>query len=121
MILTLLLSISMLPTAFADKPCCFDFGLPIHVSLPIPQFNVTEFGSSYESTAFLTASVNRNASLSALVSGQTEINRDFDIHFRYCEPENVDHGRDVLQVLSHGVGFDKSYKISPEHNSYCLT
>ncbi|EED13920.1 conserved hypothetical protein [Talaromyces stipitatus ATCC 10500] len=109
MILKLTLLISMLPTVFAGKPCCFDFGLPFHVSLPVPQLNVTEFGSSYDSTVFLTASVTRNANLSLLALGQTEINRDFDIHFRYCEPENVDHKNGVLQILSQGVGFDKSY------------
>lgn len=95
-----------LPGAFAHKPRCFEFDLPIPVSLSVSQFNFPEFNSSYESTAFLTAFVSRTADLSSLIGGQSEIDRSFNIHFEYCEPEKGSNG--VVQVLSHGVGFDRS-------------
>ncbi|KAL5341437.1 hypothetical protein BJX70DRAFT_358791 [Aspergillus crustosus] len=96
-----------LASALPHKPHCFEFDLPIHVSLSVPKFNIPEFKNSYESTGFLASSVSRTANLSALISGETHINRPFNIHFEYCEPSKGHNG--VLQVLSHGVGFDKSY------------
>ncbi|KAL2839258.1 Alpha/Beta hydrolase protein [Aspergillus pseudoustus] len=99
----------LLPAALANKPRCFEFDHQIHASLTVPKFGVPEFGNSYESTAFLTGSVSRNANLSSLVTGQAQINRSFKIHFQYCEPEKCTRAPDVLQVLSHGVGFDHSY------------
>jgi hypothetical protein len=109
MAFSILLSLfALLPAAFADKPRCFEFNHPIHVSLTVPTFNVPEFSNSYESSAFLTASVSRNANLSSLVTGETQIDRSFNIHFQYCEPEKSARAPDVLQVLSHGVGFDHS-------------
>lgn len=108
MVLALLLSLFFLslPAAFARKPCCFEFDLPIHASLTVPQFKFPEFKSSYESTAFLASSVSRTATISSLITGKLEIDRSFNIHFQYCEPEKGSNG--VLLVLSHGVGFDKS-------------
>ncbi|EAW12224.1 uncharacterized protein ACLA_061860 [Aspergillus clavatus NRRL 1] len=99
----------LLPAVVASKPRCTEFKLPIHVSLSLPQFKVPRFDSSYESTAFLAASVSRTANLSALVAGQSQIDRSFGIYFRYCEPEKSKHRTDILQILSHGIGFDKSY------------
>ncbi|KAL3442798.1 Alpha/Beta hydrolase protein [Aspergillus insuetus] len=99
----------LLPAVLGSRPGCFEFEHPIHVSLTVPKFSVPEFTSSIESTAFLTASVSRNANLSSLVVGETKIDRSFNIHFQYCEPENCKRSPEVLQVLSHGVGFDHSY------------
>jgi hypothetical protein len=76
------------------------------VSLSVSQFNFPEFNSSYESTAFLTTFVSQTANLSSLIGGYSEIDRSFNIHFEYCEPEKGSNG--VVQVLSHGVGFDRS-------------
>ncbi|KAL2800615.1 Alpha/Beta hydrolase protein [Aspergillus keveii] len=106
---TLLSLLALLPAALAIKPRCFEFDHPVHVSLTVPTFNVPKFSNSYESTAFLTASVSRNANLSSLVTGEVKIDRAFKIHFQYCEPEKCTRAPDVLQVLSHGVGFDRSY------------
>jgi pimeloyl-ACP methyl ester carboxylesterase len=105
---TLLVLLALLPAALADKPRCFVFDHPIHVSLTIPTFNVPKFSNSYESTAFLTASVSRNANLSSLVTRKAKIDRAFKIHFQYCEPKRCTRAPNVLQVLSHGVGFDHS-------------
>lgn len=95
-----------LPAAFAYKPCCFEFDLPIHVSLSVPRFNFPEFKSSFESTAFLAASVSRTVNVTSFIGDQLDIDQSFKIHFQYCEPGEGSNG--VVQVLSHGVGFDKS-------------
>lgn len=96
-----------LPAAFARKPRCFEFDVPIHVSSSVAQFNFPEFKSSYESTAFLNAFVSRTVNPSSLVGDQLEIDRS---HFERCEPELQRGGPNgVVQVLSHGVGFDRSY------------
>ncbi|KAJ0418381.1 Alpha/Beta hydrolase protein [Aspergillus carlsbadensis] len=107
--LSLLSIFALLPATLASKPRCFEFDHPVHVSLAVPEFGVPKFSNSYESTAFLTASVSRNANLSSLVTGEGQIDRAFKIHFQYCVPEKCTTAPDVLQVLSHGVGFDHSY------------
>ncbi|KAL3490944.1 Alpha/Beta hydrolase protein [Aspergillus germanicus] len=106
---TILTLCALLPAVFASKPRCFGFNHPIHVSLTVPTFNVPKFSNSYESTAFLTASVARNANISSLVTGETHIDRAFKIQFQYCEPQKCTPAPEVLQVLSHGLGFDHTY------------
>ncbi|KAL4881493.1 Alpha/Beta hydrolase protein [Aspergillus karnatakaensis] len=88
---------------------CVEFELPIHVSATLPKFNVPEFTSSYDSTAFLIGSVSRSVDPTALAGGQAKVDRSFNIHFQYCQPKEEKHQKDVLQILSHGLGFDKSY------------
>ncbi|KAL5333761.1 Alpha/Beta hydrolase protein [Aspergillus crustosus] len=88
---------------------CFEFDLPIHVSSTLPKFNVPEFTSSYDSTAFLIGSVSRNADPTALAGGEGKVDRNFNIHFQYCQPKKAKHSNNVVQILSHGLGFDKSY------------
>ncbi|KAL3472808.1 Alpha/Beta hydrolase protein [Aspergillus californicus] len=99
-----LLSLS-LPATWA---CCFEFDLPIHVSLNLPQFNVPNFNSSYDSTAFLIHSISRNDKGNAPIKGEAELDRTFNIRVQYCEPQGT-HSKNTVQVLSHGLGLDKSY------------
>ncbi|KAL4868777.1 hypothetical protein BDV12DRAFT_185663 [Aspergillus spectabilis] len=51
---------------------------------------------SYDSTAFLI--------------GSAKVDRKFNIRFQYCQPKKGKHHKNkVVQILSHGLGFDKSY------------
>ncbi|KAL4981662.1 Alpha/Beta hydrolase protein [Aspergillus falconensis] len=99
----------LLPVAIADRPLCFDFSLPIHVSLPIAEFNIAPFKNNYESTGVLVSGVTRTANIQDLVAGESNIDRSYNISFRYCEPSRAVARNGVVQVLTHGLGFDKAY------------
>ncbi|KAL4871856.1 hypothetical protein BDV12DRAFT_205706 [Aspergillus spectabilis] len=99
----------LLPFAQAGKPRCFDFSLPIHVSLPITQFNISPFEDNYESIGLLVKSVGRTANASELIAGQYNLDQSYNISFRYCEPSRRSTKNGAIQVLTHGLGFDKAY------------
>jgi hypothetical protein len=103
---------------------CFEFDLPIYVSLTPPRFNVPEFTNSYESTAFLIGFVSRNVNGSALTGGEGHIDHSYKIHIQYCEPKDEEmHGhhdkKHTLQILSHSLGFGSFYwDIGGQENNY---
>ncbi|KAL3455674.1 hypothetical protein BJX64DRAFT_294803 [Aspergillus heterothallicus] len=76
-----LIPASLLLASSTAQACCFEFDLAIPVSLTTPKFNVPNFTNSLESTAFLIASVSRNANASALLGGTAHIDRSYKIHF----------------------------------------
>ncbi|CEJ54934.1 hypothetical protein PMG11_01220 [Penicillium brasilianum] len=99
----------LLPPALAARPLCFDFILPIQVSTPITNFTIPPFHDNSESTSMLVNSVARTANVQNLVAGELKINRAYKINFRYCEPDRRASRNGIMQVLTHGLGFDKSY------------
>lgn len=56
----------------------------------------------------LVNSVARTANVQNLVAGELKINRAYKINFRYCEPDRRASRNGIMQVLTHGLGFDKS-------------
>ncbi|KAL2835665.1 Alpha/Beta hydrolase protein [Aspergillus pseudoustus] len=99
----------LLPLALAGRPLCFDFNLPVQVTVPITKFSVSPFHNNSESTSLLVNSVARTANVQNLVAGEANINRAYNINFRYCEPGRGVLRNGIVQVLTHGLGFDKSY------------
>lgn len=95
----------LLPLALAAGPLCFDFSLPVQVSTPITNFTVSPFHNNSESTSLLVNSVARTANVQNLVAGEVNISRAYNINFRYCEGASRNG---IMQVLTHGLGFDKS-------------
>ncbi|KUL89193.1 hypothetical protein ZTR_03826 [Talaromyces verruculosus] len=99
----------LMPLALATRPLCFDFDLPIQVSTAITNFTVPPFQNNLESTSLLVNSVARTANVQHLVAGEVNINQSYKINFRYCEPNRDVSQNGIIQVLTHGLGFDKSY------------
>jgi hypothetical protein len=104
----------LLPVALASRPLCFDFSVPIHVSVPITQFDISPFNNNSESTGALVNGVTRTANVQSLVTGKLHIDRSYDISFRYCEPSRGIALNGNVQVLTHGLGFDKSCVSRPD-------
>lgn len=105
----MLVIIFALATLVASAPCgpsCFETILPIDVDTEITTYNVAPFASTLDSKEFLVQSLARDGSPAALVGNQAGLKATYDIAVQYCSPL---HGGTTLQILSHGVGFDKSY------------
>lgn len=89
---------------------CTDFVVPINVTAPsyIPNFN--EFGSHYDSVQFLADLTTRvTDGTPPLFSGSENVTALFAIDGSFCTPgESYSEGQDI-QILSHGVAFDRTY------------
>lgn len=98
----------LLPLALATQPVCLDFSLPVQVSTAITKFTVSPLHNNSESTSFLVNSVARTANVQNLVAGEVNITRAYNTNFRYCQPNQGVSQNGIVQVLTHGFGFDKS-------------
>ncbi|OQN96934.1 hypothetical protein B0A48_16908 [Cryoendolithus antarcticus] len=90
---------------------CTDFTVPVTVTAPtvIPPFPA--FKTHYDAVGLLSALTARNAPNAPSPPPIIEnLSATFDISLRYCEPDHRRHASAKgVQVLSHGLGFDKSY------------
>jgi hypothetical protein len=89
---------------------CTDFVVPITVTAPsyIPSFD--EFGTHYDAVQFLVGLTTRpTEGTSSPFSGSQNVTADFAIDGSFCTMNGKYDGSQDIQVLSHGLGFDKSY------------
>ena len=102
----LVLSLTSLVNGQAYK--CTDFVAPIVVTAPFLKPNFSPFQNNSQSVAFGLKATNRNVdSNPALAGNPTDTTVTFRISARYCTPLGASTG--TLQVLTHGLGFDKAY------------
>jgi pimeloyl-ACP methyl ester carboxylesterase len=94
----------------AQAYSCIDFNAPITVTAPsyIPSFK--EFGSHFDSVQFLVDLTTRvTEGTASPFSGVENVTEIFSIDASFCTRDDAyGEGQDV-QILTHGVGFDKSY------------
>lgn len=65
--------------------------------------------SNLDATAFALASTKAGFNITEeALSGYATVGGRYNISTQYCVPEHAIGGRHTLQVLSHGMGFDKS-------------
>lgn len=94
----------------ASAYSCIDFNAPITVTAPsyIPAF--TEFGNHYDAVSMLRRITTRPTGTEApLFSGSTNATMTFSIDASFCFASDQPNRAQDIQVLSHGIGFDKSY------------
>jgi pimeloyl-ACP methyl ester carboxylesterase len=88
---------------------CESFFVPVTITAPSFQLAFPEFRNHYDSVLFVNELTARNASEApSPIAGIVNITETFSISAKYCSPARRSGHSDV-QVLSHGLGFDKSY------------
>jgi pimeloyl-ACP methyl ester carboxylesterase len=96
--------------SIAQAYSCIDFNAPITVTAPsyVPSFK--EFGSHFDSVQFLVDLTTRVTDGTASPFSEVEnVTVIFSIDASFCTKDHAyGEGQDV-QILTHGVGFDKSY------------
>jgi hypothetical protein len=100
----LFLALASVARATSPHAACFDIVVPIEVDVNVTNFNVVPFANTYESKDFLANSIARDANISALVGNSTRLQKTYNIGLTYCSPANPKG----LQILTHGIGFDRS-------------
>lgn len=86
---------------------CFDFDVPLSFKALTIEFDFPEFQNHYESVAFLSAITSRTASAPPIKGINPETEISVVVSAEYCTPGT--HTNGIVQILTHGLGFDKSY------------
>lgn len=96
-----------LASAAAAKHCV-DITVPVSISARNAVFNIQPPTTEVEVTDFFLNFSKQNANYTASVTaGYETVGGDYQLAATYCEPDNGPG--DKLQILTHGVGFDRSY------------
>lgn len=89
---------------------CSTFSTSITITAPSYEPAFPPFQNHYESVAFLNAITANNASSAPSPFAKVvNVTETFDISAEYCEPSGHHPRGEDVQVLTHGIGFDKSY------------
>jgi pimeloyl-ACP methyl ester carboxylesterase len=124
---TCVLLLSVL-TFCANSPpyTCTDAIVPLsvtNITTIVPPFPYP-FPDGYAATAFSNAATLRDAPNTAPAT--TTLSATFNISIRYCTPKSTSSKKSSLQLLSHGIGFNKSYwdfhlPTKPDDHQYSYT
>lgn len=100
----------MFLASLAHAYVCIDFVAPVTVTAPSYIPNFEEFGTHYAAVQFLVGLTTRpTEGTPSLFSGPQNVTADFAIDGSFCTESGDYDGNQDVQVLSHGLGFDKSY------------
>ncbi|KAI4598374.1 hypothetical protein KJ359_002783 [Pestalotiopsis sp. 9143b] len=110
-----LLALTAALAATATARSCQNLTIPVAATTRNAVFDVRAPATNIEVTDFILdlAEVGNNLT-QKLLTGYTTINKTWDIAATYCEPD-AGPGK-ALQVLVHGIGFDRSYWDFPADN-----
>lgn len=86
---------------------CVELTLPVTVTAETLVFAFPPFADGYQAEAFFSALTRRDGNPGALVAGTKNITETFSISAQYCSPMQKSHKSNTLQILTHGLGFDK--------------
>jgi hypothetical protein len=88
---------------------CIDVTIPISFTAEAIKVLFSPFENGYQATSFISQATSRNANgdLSSLLGSKYNVTETFPIPFTYCKSLKPGPKSDIVQVLSHGLGFDR--------------
>lgn len=87
---------------------CKDFDIPVTVTAQNGIYAFPPLTSNEEAADLGFAQVLRDAP-PTVATGYVNITGTYNISARFCTPKNGGDKAQIVQILTHGVGFDKSY------------
>ena len=105
---TLALLIGILSTTVAAKTCV-NLTVPVDISARNGVFNIAVPETPLDSTTFIQnlTQQGRNFTQTAL-TGYATVSGKYDISAQFCTPGETLSPCSTLQILTHGIGFDKT-------------
>ena len=102
------LALSML-ASFAAAKQCINITIPVSISARQGVFNVPNLKGNLDATVFAQnyTSIKANFTEKSL-TGYTTIKGDYQISAKFCRPDVLNATNPTVQVLTHGIGFDKT-------------
>lgn len=94
----------------ASAKICFNATVEIDISARNGVFdNIKTPDTNLDVTAFALASTKTGTNITEeALSGYATVGGTYNISTQYCMPKNSEVGGHSLQILTHGMGFDKS-------------
>ncbi|KAL8670558.1 MAG: hypothetical protein Q9168_004906 [Polycauliona sp. 1 TL-2023] len=89
---------------------CLNFTVPVSVSARNGVFNIPTLQGNADATTFAQnlTSIRGNFTQEALLDYATVV-ADYDISVKFCKPDTENGTNPTVQILTHGLGFDKTY------------
>ncbi|KAI4146251.1 MAG: hypothetical protein L6R39_003524 [Caloplaca ligustica] len=120
MYLSLLLSPALLAISIVAKQC-INLTVPVTISARNGVFNIPTLQGNADATTFVQnlTSIRGNFTEEALLDYAT-VSGAYEISAKFCKPD-VENGKNpTVQVLTHGLGFDKTYiDIAVDQYGFC--
>lgn len=95
----------------ASTYACTTFLAPVNVTnvtTIVPPFPYP-FSNGYAATAFGNSITSRDAAAKTTKPKLSSVTKTFNISLEYCAPKTPGPKASTVQLLTHGLGFDKSY------------
>ncbi|KAL9110406.1 MAG: hypothetical protein Q9187_008058 [Circinaria calcarea] len=100
-------SLLLLPTAAKN---CVNITVPVQIEARNGLFNVPTFQTNLDATTFAQqfTTTGQNFTNSSL-QGYTTVTGEYNISAKFCKPDKAMGQKPTVQLLTHGLGFDKTY------------
>ncbi|KAJ5604998.1 hypothetical protein N7510_010152 [Penicillium lagena] len=97
---------------------CYNLTLPIHVTARNGNFSsLSTPETNLDATMFALAATRQGSNgTEKVLTGYSSVSGHYHISAQYCMPNSAEINAPTLQVLTHGVGFDKTYWDLPYNN-----
>ncbi|KAK5172667.1 uncharacterized protein LTR77_002787 [Saxophila tyrrhenica] len=101
--------------AIASARNCQQLAVPVHAAARNAVFDIPVPANNIETTNFILNLSQQGANYTeSVLQGYQTVSGDYEIAAQYCEPDSGPS--DTLQILTHGIGFDRTYWDSPFNN-----
>lgn len=107
LLFSLLSLLTLLPTALGKL--CQNITVPVNISARNGVFDLEQPETNRDVTQFSlnTTNIKWNFTLEVLTGYQT-VTGTYNISVKFCQPDDFDWENGAVQVLTHGIGFDKT-------------
>lgn len=96
---------------------CTNVTVPVNIMARQGVFDVPEIASNLDATIFALNFTKQGTNFTDIaLRGYQTVTGQYNISAKYCKPDNVTSSNPTVQVLTHGIGFDKSYWDLPYNN-----
>ncbi|CAI7636675.1 unnamed protein product [Penicillium glandicola] len=116
--LTTTIGIWALTAAAAAAKTCYNVTVEVPVTARNGVFdNIITPRTNFDATSFALSATKQGRNLSeTALSGYATVSGHYNISTQYCVPKNAGSSAYTLQILTHGMGFDKTYWDLPYNN-----
>lgn len=101
----------------ASAKTCVNVTVPVDIHARQAIFDVPTLESNFDATTFALNFTKQGTNFTQVVTtGYQTVRGSYNISAKYCMPDNSSSTNPTVQVLTHGIGFDKSYWDIPYNN-----
>ena len=105
----------------AAAKTCVNLTIPIDISARTAVFDIQVPQTNLDPTVFIQNLTQQGRNFTDVaLTGYKTTTGSYDISAQFCTPSNKPASGTTLQILTHGIGFDKTYAIHLRALGHCL-